>query len=157
MGGSVGKVLGAIAGAALVMGTGGVAGASLLGLSGGSAVAAGAALGAAAGNVAVDQPAKQARNAEVRAQQEVAQAQADAKAAASATRTQQGTGAGVVPTGGAQALGETAMKDTRGQVRKKKKGASALRIDPLASAGAQQSTASAATGTATTGQTGLKV
>lgn len=143
MGGSTGKILGAVIGAALAPATFGAS----LGLSAG---VAGALTGAAIGEVAVDQPKAQ-KQAAAQQQAQVLKAQEDAKAAANASRSEMSQGPGVVQ-GGAQALGDVQEKDMRGAVRKKKLGASKLRIDPLASSGA-----SAAAGTATTADTGLKV
>lgn len=138
MGGSVGKILGAVAGVALAPVTGG-ASLALAGLG-----------GALAGEALIDQPARQAESAQRQAAAQAEQARADALAAASAKRTDMTEGAGVVARKGASALGESDMKDTRGSVRKKKKGAGKLRIDPMAAT-------SAASGAATTGDTGLKV
>lgn len=146
MGGSVGKLLGAVAGIALAPVTGG---ASLLyGLG-----------GAAAGEMLVDKPAREAAKAQdqAAAQAKAAQEQAkqeaeNARIAAAAAREQTATGTGVVARQGATALGEQDAKDKRGAVKKKKQGAAKLRIDPLASTGT-----GAATGTATTSDTGLKV
>ena len=144
MGGSTGKILGAVIGAALAPATFGAS----LGLSAG---VAGALTGAAVGEVAVDRPAAQQKAAAQQQQAQVLKAQEEAKAAANASRSEMTQGPGVVQ-GGAQAIGDVQEKDMRGAVRKKKLGASKLRIDPLASSGA-----SAAAGTATTADTGLKV
>lgn len=138
MGGSVGKILGAVAGVALAPVTGG-ASLALAGLG-----------GAAAGELLVDKPAREAKKAEQQAQAQAEQAKADALAAAQATRESTTTGAGVLERRGATALGEQDAKDKRTAVRKKSKGAAKLRIDPMAAS-------SAAAGTATSGDTGLKV
>lgn len=136
MGGSVGKILGAVAGIALAPVTGG-ASLALAGLG-----------GAAAGELLVDAPARKAESAASAAQQRADQAKADALAAASAKRSEMATGAGVVARKGAATVGEQDKKDTRATVRKAKRGAGKLRIDPLA-------TTTAAGGAATTGEAGL--
>ena len=138
MGGSVGKILGAVAGVALAPVTGG-ASLALAGLG-----------GAAAGELLVDAPARKAESAANTAQQRADQAKADALASASAKRTEMAAGAGLVARKGASTVGENEKKDVRATVRKKAKGAGKLRIDPLASN-------SAAGGAATTGEAGLKI
>jgi len=137
MGGSVGKVLGAVAAVALAP------------VTGGASLAAGLA-GAAAGEALIDAPAREAKSASQAAQQRADQAKADAIAAANAKRSEMATGVGQVARKGASTIGEADKKDVRGSVRKKKQGAGKLRIDPLASSGA-------AAGAATTGEAGLKV
>lgn len=139
MGGSVGKILGAVAGVALAPVTGG-ASLALAGLA-----------GAAAGEALVDAPARKAESAASAAQQRADQAKADALTAASAKRTEMAAGSGVVARKGASTVGENEKKDVRATVRKKAKGAGKLRIDPLAT------TNSAAGGASTTGEAGLKV
>lgn len=138
MGGSVGKIVGAIAGVALAPVTGG-ASLALAGLA-----------GAAAGDALIDKPAAQAKSAAADARNRADQAKADAIAAANAKRSEMATGVGQVARKGASTIGEADKKDVRGSVRKKKQGAGKLRIDPLASSGA-------AAGAATTGEAGLKV
>lgn len=138
MGGSVGKILGAVAGVALAPVTGG-ASLALAGLG-----------GAAAGHLLVDQPAAQAKAAQQQAVAQAEQAKEDARIAAMASRESSTTGAGVVERKGASALGEQDAMDKRSAMRKKSKGAAKLRIDPMAAS-------SAATGTATSGDTGLSV
>ena len=123
MGGSVGKILGTVGGFIL-----------------GGPV--GAAIGAGLGHGAVDKPAADAEKAQALSERRI-------EAAANATQAQVGTGTGQVERKGASTLGEEEAKDKRGMVKKKKLGASKLRIEPLA--------ATAATGTSTTGTTGLKV
>lgn len=139
MGGSVGKIVGAIAGYALAPVTGGA-----------SLALAAAAGGALAGDALIDKPAAEAKAASQQAQQRADQAKADAIAAANAKRSEMATGTGVVARKGAATIGEQDKKDTRANVRKKAQGAGKLRIDPLASTGA-------AGGAATTGEAGLKV
>jgi hypothetical protein len=138
MGGSVGKVIGAVAGLALAPITGG-ASLALAGLG-----------GAAAGELLIDAPARKAEAARADAQQRAEQAKADALAAASAKRSEMAEGTGLVARKGASTIGEQDKKDTRATVRKKKQGAGKLRIDPLASTGA-------AGGAATSGETGLNI
>ena len=145
MGGSVGKIIGAVAGITLAPFTGG-ASLALAGLG-----------GAAAGEMLIDKPARQAAKAQEQAQAQAeaarVQAEKDALAAASAMQTKSATGAGVVDRKGASTIGEEDRKDVRATVRKKKKGAGKLRIDPLASTGG----AGAAGGAATSGETGLNI
>lgn len=138
MGGSVGKILGAVAGIALAPVTGG-ASLALAGLG-----------GAVAGEALIDAPARKAESAASAAQQRADQAKSDALASASAKRSEMAEGTGLVARKGAATVGEQDAKDTRATVRKKKKGAGKLRIDPLASTGA-------AGGAATTGESGLNV
>ncbi|WMM95596.1 hypothetical protein CRP143_gp31 [Roseobacter phage CRP-143] len=136
MGGSVGKILGAVAAVALAPVTGGMS------------LAAGLA-GAAAGEALIDAPARKAESAQQQAQARADQAKADALAAASAKRTEMAQGAGVVARKGSATVGEQDKKDVRATVRKRAQGAGKLRIDPLA-------TTTAAGGAATTGEAGLK-
>lgn len=136
MGGNVGKILGAVAGVALAPFTGGASLVAGLG-------------GALAGETLIDAP-KRVEKAQEQAQQQAEQAKEDARIAAMAARESSTTGAGVVERKGASALGEQDAMDKRAAMRKKSKGAAKLRIDPMAAS-------SAATGTATSGDTGLSV
>lgn len=136
MGGSVGKILGTVAGVALAPFTGG---SSLLYALGGMA----------AGETLVDAPARAAK-AQDQAAQRAEQARQDALTAAQAKKTEMATGVGQVDRKGATTIGEADKKDTRAAIRKKKEGAGKLRIDPMAAN-------SAAGGAATTGDSGLKV
>lgn len=110
----------------------------------------GAAIGAGLGEVAVDSPARDAERAQNKAQAQAEQARQDALAAAQASASEMKIGVGEVESKGTTSLGEEDAEDKRGTIKKKKLGASKLRIDPLASTGA-------AAGTATTATTGLKV
>jgi hypothetical protein len=137
MGGSVGKVLGAVAAYALAP------------VTGGASLALAAAGGALAGEALIDAPARKAEQARTDAANRAEQAKADALTAASAKRTEMAEGAGVLARKGASTIGEQDKKDTRVTVRKKKQGAGKLRIDPLAATGA-------AGGASTSGEAGLK-
>lgn len=139
MGGSTGKILGTIAAVTLAPVTGG-ASLALAGLA-----------GAAAGELLVDKPAREAEKAATQAAAATEQARQDALAQAQASQSEMQMGVGKVESRGTTSLGEEDAEDKRGTIKKKKLGASKLRIDPLASTG------TAATGTATTGTTGLKV